>query len=409
MTPRSSSVSMATPRTSVLDLDRLEEEGVTSFGGGGGSMEGAGGFSFSPGGRNNTVLPPTPARPQVRHNLERVGSLRDTKLLVSTHLARCSSGQMTSPVDFQFEYHFHFIKQIGRSATAEIWLVKSKHSETLYCVKKILAKFKNQAERTRCQHEVEAMTFLPAHANVVKYFRAWQENMQFYCQMELCECGSFGGCLRRLPADSLVDERDIWVMAAQVASGLAHIHDYCILHLDIKPDNIFLDKNGTYKIGDFGVAWVAGQGWELQDGDGGYIAPEVLAMSAQELPTPAADVFSFGATLYEAAAGQPLPRELRQGLTPGGVAGINNGEGGGAGAGAGGVTTVSGGGVVIGGGGVGEPVLVALPEGRSYDLAVLISACLQRNPAHRPSALEIQQRAQNIMQQADGSSIWNTM
>ena len=43
------------------------------------------------------------------------------------------------------------------------------------------------------------------------------------------------------------------------------------------------------------------------------MAPEVLAMDSQSLPTSAADVFSFGATLYEAAAGQPLPRELRQG------------------------------------------------------------------------------------------------
>lgn len=82
--------------------------------------------------------------------------------------------------------------------------MKSKASDTRYCVKKIIAKFKNQSERTRYIHEVEAVTFLPAHPNVVKYFRAWQENQQFYCQMELCECGSFGGCLERLPPDSLV-------------------------------------------------------------------------------------------------------------------------------------------------------------------------------------------------------------
>ena len=36
----------------------------------------------------------------------------------------------------------------------------------------------------------------------------------------------------------------MWVLAAQVAAGLAHIHAYGILHLDIKPDNIFLDRHG---------------------------------------------------------------------------------------------------------------------------------------------------------------------
>ena len=48
------------------------------------------------------------------------------------------------------------------------------------------------------------------------------------------------------------------------------------LHLDVKPDNVLLDASGTYKLGDFGVAYVKDKGWELQDGDGGYVAPEVL-------------------------------------------------------------------------------------------------------------------------------------
>jgi membrane-associated tyrosine/threonine-specific cdc2-inhibitory kinase len=68
---------------------------------------------------------------------------------------------------------------------------------------------------------------------VVKYYRAWQEHRHFYAQMELCECGSFGGCLSRLDRANgvLVDEVDVWRMAAQVAAGLAHVHAYGILHL----------------------------------------------------------------------------------------------------------------------------------------------------------------------------------
>jgi hypothetical protein len=51
------------------------------------------------------------------------------------------------------QYHFDFLQPIGRSPTSEVWLVKSKASDIRYCVKKILAKFNNQSERTRYIHE----------------------------------------------------------------------------------------------------------------------------------------------------------------------------------------------------------------------------------------------------------------
>ena len=327
--------------------------------------------------------------------LSRLDSLGDTKLLVSTQLARCSSGSIP---DFRFSDHFDFVKLFGQSPTSEVWLVKSKGSAQRYCVKKVVAKFNNNAERTRYIHEVEAVTFLPVHPNLVQYIRAWQEDQQFFCQMELCEGGSFGGCLRRLQPGCLVAERDIWVMAEQTAAGLAHCHLYGILHLDIKPDNIFLDRNGTYKIGDFGVAWVAGKGWELQEGDGAYVAPEVLAMHAQALPTAAADVFSFGATVYEAATGRPLPREMRRGLAtfvrepPGG-----EGEGGGSG---GEVSPTKG---KLGGA---SSSLVELPEGRSVELAELISLCIRRDPMHRPTAVQVGERARAVLAARDAHGGW---
>jgi serine/threonine protein kinase len=93
-------------------------------------------------------------------------------------------------------------------------------------------------------------------------------------------------------------------------------------------------------------------------------------MDSQALPTAAADVFSFGATMYEAAAGQCLPRELRQGLPSRSPQAEEGGE---------------------------LPFVVELPEGRSRELAVLISLCLSRNPQHRPSAADIDQRAQNML------------
>jgi membrane-associated tyrosine/threonine-specific cdc2-inhibitory kinase len=290
-------------------------------------------------------------------------------------------------VDFRFHDHFDFVTIFGRSPTSEVWLARSKASGVKYCVKRVVAQFRTASERDRYVHEVEAVTFLPPHENVVKYYRAWQEDRHFYAQTELCECGSFGGCLRRArEMERLVDERDAWAMAAQVARGLAHCHRYGVTHLDVKPDNVFLTRDGTYKIGDFGVAHVAGSGWEVQDGDGDYVAPEILnqnfsneakrrAGSSTSL-LGAADVFSLGATLYEAAAGRAPPYEIRRGF-----AGDDD---------------------HTAGGGEGRPPAlgssVALPAGRSAELAAVIEACTRRNPEARPSAADVAAHAEMILE-----------
>ena len=392
---RSPSCSNSTARA--MDFGFGGGGGLLGFGGGAGltvSVPGVGGSGMGPNLASNasapfasaTSPPAAPGKSSSARRLRRMGSLAETKLLAQAGLARTSSINLGrgapggEEASFRFHDHFYFLRPIGRGGASEAWLVKSKLSGERYCVKQIVAKFRTQSERDRCLHEVEAVTYLPPHPNVVKYHRAWQENRHFFAQMELCECGSFGGCLSRLPPGRLVDERDIWLLAAQTAAGLSHCHDYGILHLDVKPDNVFLDRAGTYKIGDFGVAWVAGKGWEIQDGDGGYVAPETLTADATTPPTAAADVFSLGATLYEAATGNRLPPELRRGLLEAGTEG-----GGGAGGGIG--TSRS------------SPSSVALPEGRSRELATVIAMCLARDPTLRPSAGDVSRHAAMIASQ----------
>lgn len=61
---------------------------------------------------------------------------------------------------------------------------------------------------------------------------------------------------------------------------------------------------GNLKIGDFGLA-VPCKLWEWEEGDGGYVAPELLQ---DEEPSPKADIYSFGAMVYEWVTGLQLPR-----------------------------------------------------------------------------------------------------
>lgn len=99
-----------------------------------------------------------------------------------------------------------------------------------------------------------------------------------------------------------------FLVCSDAAMGLKHIHDNSVVHMDIKPENIFLKASGVFKVGDFGIAVrvpVTG-GWE--EGDGRYVAPELLRRS--NAPTAAADVYSLGATILHSATGV-LSRQKR--------------------------------------------------------------------------------------------------
>jgi serine/threonine-protein kinase len=91
----------------------------------------------------------------------------------------------------------------------------------------------------------------------------------------------------------------------RVADAVAYAHDHHVIHRDLKPGNILLTPGNDVKILDFGIAA------RLKSGDGNlatvcgtpfYMAPEQIR---GETPTPATDVYAFGATAFHLATGRP--------------------------------------------------------------------------------------------------------
>ena len=232
--------------------------------------------------------------------IHRASSLDETKVLASTSLLRTES--IVIPELFNHMRHFDFIRRIGSSQYSEVWLVKHKYNQQLYAVKQ--RHFSSKDERNKCAREMQSVAELPPHDNIVFYYRSWQEDSYVFTQMDYCSGGTLKQKLEEQTTQTLSVE-DILTLVLEVGRGLSFLEGHRILHLDLKPENIYLDSEGVYHIGDFGLA-VLGSDWDWEEGDGRYLAPELLDDNAKA--TEKADIYSFGAVLFECATKKNVPR-----------------------------------------------------------------------------------------------------
>ncbi|KAJ7496138.1 hypothetical protein B0H11DRAFT_2001986 [Mycena galericulata] len=219
-----------------------------------------------------------------------------------------------------FKRAFEEVDELGSGEFGKVIKVRSRDGArpTEYAVKKS-KRFEGVRHRLRLREEVEILQLLTCggvQPNVLTFVDSWEEDDVLYIQTELCELGNFAHFLweygRVFPK---LDEARIWKIIVDLSNGLQFIHNAGVIHLDLKPSNIFVTGEGRFKIGDFGMASV----WPRQpssshqletesvgferEGDKVYLAPEVL----QGRYGKAADVFSFGMTMLETASNIVVP------------------------------------------------------------------------------------------------------
>ncbi len=149
------------------------------------------------------------------------------------------------------------------------------------------------------QKEAQAAAALN-HPNVIQIHSFGQEHGQPYIAMELVSGLRLGKMIEEGGAQDIHESLRI---AVGVAKGLEAAADSGLLHGDVKPENILLDETGTPKLADFGLAGSIGRSEEVAVwGTPNYIPPEKLKREPQ---TERSDMYSLGATLYHAIAGQP--------------------------------------------------------------------------------------------------------
>ncbi|MEU6778418.1 serine/threonine-protein kinase [Nonomuraea angiospora] len=162
-------------------------------------------------------------------------------------------------------------------------------------------------DRRRFMREVTAAGALSGHPHVVAVYDAGLlPDGRPYMVLELCPGGSLSG--RRL---SPAEARDVGV---RIADALSAAHAQGVLHRDVKPGNILVNRYGQVALSDFGLATMPASGPEAsvtrESLTPSYAPPEAFELAE---PTPAGDVYALAATVYALLNGRP-PRFPESGV-----------------------------------------------------------------------------------------------
>ncbi|TMS39971.1 hypothetical protein L596_006417 [Steinernema carpocapsae] len=202
-----------------------------------------------------------------------------------------------------FDQCFIVKRQLGEGSFGEVFSVISKDDDKPYAIKRSLEPYKSHVDRDTKLREVEKHQSLISHPNLVRFVRAWEEGGFFFIQTELCD-RSLDQYVAVTP-NCTVPEPKLWDFFYDLLQGLDFLHSRDFIHVDIKPENIFLTTDGHCKLGDFGlmIDLKKDKVKSAEEGDSKYLATEVLNGS----PSKPSDIFSLGVTILEVASGLDLP------------------------------------------------------------------------------------------------------
>ena len=201
--------------------------------------------------------------------------------------------------------NYQILEEIGRGGMGVIYRARQRHSRRIVALKRILGFHADSRETlARFRREAEAAASLD-HPNILPIYEVSEsdDGLPFF-SMKFAAGGSLLDSARSLRDDP----RRIVALIAKVTRAVQHAHLQGVLHRDLKPGNILLDGRGEPLVSDFGLAKWLDTSSDLTRtltifGTPGYIAPEQAHGLAKNL-TPAADIYSIGAVLFDLFTGR---------------------------------------------------------------------------------------------------------
>jgi serine/threonine-protein kinase len=208
---------------------------------------------------------------------------------------------------------YEVVRLLGAGGMGEVYLAKDERLQREVALKVLpTGTLADEAARKRFRNEALALSKLN-HPNIETVYDFDTQGGVDFLAMEYVP----GQTLAQRLASGPLPEKEVSALGGQIASALEEAHEHGVIHRDLKPGNVLVTPKGQAKVLDFGLAKLlrpataSATTASLTETKGAagtlpYMAPEQLR---REHVDARADVFAFGAVLYEMATGQMAFRE----------------------------------------------------------------------------------------------------
>ena len=195
--------------------------------------------------------------------------------------------------------NFEILETIGEGTYSTVYQVRRIADNQIYALKKVKIESLSTKEKENSLNEVRILASVNS-PYVISYKESFIDEMdQTLCiVMEFADDGDLFQKITFYEKNNLFFEEDeAWKLFIQITKGLRDLHEYNILHRDMKSANVFMFKNGIVKLGDLNVSKIAARGLGCtQTGTPFYASPEVWRDNPYNYKS---DIWSLGCVFYE--------------------------------------------------------------------------------------------------------------
>ena len=192
---------------------------------------------------------------------------------------------------------YRIVRLIGRGGMGEVYAAQDERLGQMVALKFLPPSLASDAEQLERFHAEVRLSRLVSHPNVGRVYDIVEADGRLFLSMEFIDGEDLAS---RLARGGRFENQAAVDLARRICAGLAAIHDKGVLHCDLKPANIMIDRQGRPHVCDFGLA-TAGRTGDLRAGTPAYMAPEQLLGHRISVKS---DLYALGLVLYELTTGE---------------------------------------------------------------------------------------------------------